>query len=228
MKQKKTIYIASNDEEIRKDIWELLTFNDIEVEAFENSKDLLTCFQERPCDVAVLDLNLSIAEDGHIYSVIQSIDTLPAIFLTGSQSDLNHAIACGGEWNSWFLKPFSEISFMMQICRIFNQQEQLEGARIGRSMTIEDVVINNKRKFVTINGIASRLSPTEYHIFEYLIKHYDQPVSRHELYEYVRHCDDGSEIRYAGDSIIRLRRKLTASGLQIETIRGYGFRLKLK
>lgn len=230
MKPKRNIYVVSADRETRKDIWELLTSNDIEVETFEDGKDLLASFQECSCDLAVLDLNLSIAEDCHIYSIIQDLGIPLAIFLTDSQSDIDHAIACGGDWSNWFLKPFSKISFMMQICRIFKQQQQQEEEedRSNRYLTIGDVVIDYKRKFITIQGIAKRLSPTEYNILEYLIKHYDQPISRHELSEYIRHCEGGSEIHYSGESIGRLRRKLTTSRLYIDTIRGYGFRLKMK
>lgn len=228
MKPKRKIYVVSPDGETQKDIREILTFNDMVVEVFEDGEGLLACFQERPCDLAVLDLNLSIAEDCHIYSVIQNLDTFPAVFLTDSQSDIDHAIACGGDWNNWFLKPFSKISFMVQISRIFKQQEQLEEDRSSRSLTIGDVVIDYKRKLITIQGVTSRLSSTEYRILEYLLKHHDQPVSRHELYEYVRHCESGSEIHYSGNSIDRLRRKLITSRLHIETVRGYGFRLKMK
>lgn len=228
MKPKKKIYIASAAEETREELWDLLTTNDMEVEVFEDGKDLLASVQERPCDLSVLDLDLSQAEDCHIYSIVQNIDSLPSIFLTGSQTDIDHAITWGGDCNNWFLKPFSHISFMMQICRIFKQQEQLEKDRSSRCLTIGDIVINYKQKFITIQGMASRLSATEYRILEYLIKHYDQAVSRHELYEYVHCCESGSGVHCTGQSIVRLRRKLITSGLRIETIRGYGFRLKLK
>lgn len=228
MKPKRSIYVAGADEETRKDIRELLTDNDMEVETFADGKDLLACFRENPCDLAVLDLNLYTAEDCHIYSVIQKLDTLPAIFLTDSQSDIDHAIAWGGDWKTWFLKPFSKVSFMMQVYSIFKQQDQLEEEQSKRCLTIGDVVINYRRKFVTIQGSAKRLSSTEYSILEYLLKHYNQPVSRKEIYEYIRYCEGCSEIHYSGQSIVRLRRKLSASGLHIETIRGYGFRLKMK
>ena len=228
MELKRSIYVASADEETRKDIQEILTVNDIDVELFQDGKELLACYQEQPCDLAVLDLNLSISEDCHIYSVIQDLDALPAIFLTGSQSDIEHAIDWGGNWEHWFLKPFSKISFMMQICRIYRQQDQLEEDRSSRYLTIGDVIINRRRKFITIQGIASRLPATEYRILEYLMKHYDQPISRQELYEYVRQGKGGSEIHYSGKAIVRLRHKLMTSGIHIETIRGYGFRLKMK
>lgn len=228
MKPKRSIYVVSADGETRKDIWELLTNNDMGVTTFEEGKDLLTSFQECPCDLAVLDLNLSNAEDCHIYSAIQDLDILPAIFLTDSQSDIDHVIACGGDRNNWFLKPFSKVSFMMQVSRIFKQQQQLEEDRSNRCLTLGDVVIDYKRKLITIQGIVKRLSPTEYNILDYLIKHYDQPIPRRELSEYIHNCEDGSEIHYSGESIGRLRRKLKTSELHIESIHGYGFRLKLK
>lgn len=228
MKPKRSIYVVSADGETQKDICEILAINDMEVEVFESGKDLLTRFHQNPCDLAVLDLDLSIIEDCHIYSAIQNADILPAIFLTDSPSDIDHAIACDGDGDNWFLKPFSGISFMMQIYRVFKQQEQLEEARSNSCQTIGDLVINYKRKFITIQGTASRLSSTEYDILEYLIKHYDKPVSRHELYQYIRHCEGDSDIHYSGNAIVRLRRKLISSELHIETIRGYGFRLTPK
>ena len=75
------------------------------------------------------------------------------------------------------------------------------------------------------NGQHIHLTPTEFAVLSYLIRHSDRAVSRNELLPAVWGCENHNGTRMADDTIKPLRRKLSATNLKIHTVWGYGFKV---
>ena len=69
-------------------------------------------------------------------------------------------------------------------------------------------------------------TPTEFSLLSYLMRNAARAVSRKELLPAVWGFQDDSTTRVADDTVKRLRKKLAGSGVGIETIWGYGFKLR--
>ncbi|WP_433745804.1 winged helix-turn-helix domain-containing protein [Falsibacillus pallidus] len=81
---------------------------------------------------------------------------------------------------------------------------------------------------VSFNGERLMLLPKEYHLLHFLYEHLNQTLSREVLLDGVWPMEAPTD-RTVDDHVYRLRKKLAAfDGVVIETIRGTGYRLKIK
>ena len=81
---------------------------------------------------------------------------------------------------------------------------------------------------VTADNQAIHFTPTEFSMLTYLMKNAARAVSRSELLPTVWGFENDSGTRVADDTVKRLRKKLVNTGLAIETIWGYGFKIREK
>lgn len=91
----------------------------------------------------------------------------------------------------------------------------------------KDILLDDRKKTVAINGKQIELTKFEYIILETFISNVGIVFSRSQLLSYLR-GDDGFEVseRAVDVQIVNLRRKLGDFGANIETVRGMGYKLK--
>ena len=70
------------------------------------------------------------------------------------------------------------------------------------------------------------LTPNEYNLMTYLFKNCDRAISREELLDKIWGYNIEVETRAVDDTVKRLRKKISNTNIKIETVWGYGFRLK--
>ena len=90
------------------------------------------------------------------------------------------------------------------------------------------VEINTGNKEVRFKNEVIELTPNEFEFLTYLFKNKDRAVSREELLNKVWGYDEAVETRVCDDTLKRLRKKINKTGILIETVWVFGFRLKEK
>lgn len=78
------------------------------------------------------------------------------------------------------------------------------------------------------SGTEIHFTPTEFAMLTYLMKNASRAVPRSELLPTVWGFENDSGTRVADDTVKRLRKKLQHTDLLIETIWGYGFKVREK
>ena len=231
MENKKTIYIADDDDNIRDAIRTFLDNNGFAVTAFGTGDALLTAFHSAQCDLVILDVMMPGSNGFAICTAIREISTVPIIMLTARDSDLDYATGLSLGSDDYFTKPFSAMSLVMRVKAIFRRIEfDTNAVNTPESSKIRkygDIAMDGKTKTVTVKNEAVSLTPNEYAMLEYLIDHGGEAVSRDELLNHIWHCDTDIETRATDDTVRRLRKKLTSSDSVIEAVWGFGFRLKV-
>lgn len=232
MENKKTIYIADDERNIREAIQTFLENEGFLVQAYETGDDLLRCFQTAPCDLVILDVMMPGANGFAICAEIRKQSTVPIIMLTARDSDLDYATGLSLGSDDYFTKPFSAISLVMRVKAIFRRiefEKQGSGRQDeDRQLIFGNVTMDTKSKTVTGGGQEIALTPNEYDLLKYLIERNDQAVSRDELLESIWGYNTEIETRATDDTVRRLRKKLECSNVLIEAVWGFGFRLKVR
>ena len=91
---------------------------------------------------------------------------------------------------------------------------------------IGELTVDVENMEVTHNGEMLHFTPTEFAMLSYLLKNSSRAVPRTELLPAVWGFENDSGTRVADDTVKRLRKKLQGTGVTIETIWGYGFKIR--
>lgn len=222
------IYIADDEQNIREVIQSFLESEGYLVTAFENGDDLLAAFKKEPGDLVILDVMMPGSSGFAICAELRQISTVPIIMLTARDSDIDYATGINLGSDDYFTKPFSALSLVMRVKAIFRRIELDKGQDqyAPRILTFADIQIDLNQRTALLGGAPLELAPNEYNLLSYLMENQDRAISREELLAKVWGYNMEVETRAADDTVRRLRRKLTGSRTVIDTIWGFGFRLK--
>jgi DNA-binding response OmpR family regulator len=222
------IYIADDEKNIREVVKSFLESEGYVVTAFEDGNKLLTAFNEKPCDLVILDIMMPGSNGFDICSDLRKISSVPIIMLTARDTDMDYATGINLGSDDYFTKPFSAISLVMRVKAIFRRVElDKQGSNDSPSiLTFADISINQNSKTVKVNAAPLELTPNEYNLLCYLMENKDRAISRDELLNKIWGYNTEVETRAADDTVRRLRKKLSSSKTIIDTVWGFGFRLK--
>jgi len=223
------IYIADDETNIRDVVKTFLESEGYRVTAFEDGDQLFAAFQEEPCDLIILDIMMPGSSGFDVCREIRQSSTVPIIMLTARDSDLDYATGINLGSDDYFTKPFSAMSLVMRVKAILRR---IEYERAGQcktetaTLSFADLVINQQNKTAFLDLKPVELTPNEYNLLAYLVKNSERAVSREELLNTIWGYTCEVETRAADDTVRRLRKKLAAGKITIETVWGFGFRLK--
>ncbi len=227
--ERKLIYVADDDDNIRGIVKTFLSSDGYEVEDFPTGDLLLERFAERPCDLAILDVMMPGKDGFAVCSEIRQKSTVPIIMLTARDSDNDYAMGLGLGSDDYITKPFSAMALMLRVRALFRRVE-FESRKYAPDGSPDrktgNLTLDENRRRILCSGQPLALTPTEYEVLKYLMEHADQAVSREELLNTVWGFETAVETRATDDTVRRLRQKLDGSGVNIAAVWGYGFRLE--
>ena len=229
MDDRKLIYIADDDDNIRSIIKTFLGSDGYEIEDFSTGDALFDRFSEKPCDLAILDVMMPGSDGFKICTEIRKISTVPIIMLTARDSENDYAMGLGLGSDDYITKPFSAMALLMRVRAIFRRVEfenQKHAKTEPDSIKVGNLTINEERRHISNNGTPLALTPTEYEVLKYLMLNVNKAVSRDELLNAVWGYETAVETRATDDTVRRLRQKLDGCGVNISAVWGYGFRLE--
>lgn len=226
--QNKTIYLADDDENIRKLLLGFLSKEGYKVQAFPDGEKLLAAFIAKPADLVLLDIMMPGRDGLSILSELRRLSSVPIIMLTARDMDMDFVMGIQLGSDDYITKPFSPINLTMKIRAIFRRIAMDQAKSPERVLAFGDLALYSDQKLVQVQGERVDLAPNEYALLQYLLENQERAVSREELLDKVWGYQTAVETRVTDDTLKRLRKKIHHANAQIETIWGYGFRLKKK
>ncbi len=224
----KVIYIADDEVNIRNLIKGFLEKEGYKVIDFPDGDSLYERIKNDVPDLVILDVMMPGRDGFMITEAIRQISKVPIILLTArdTDTDLFFGITLGSD--DYITKPFSPMTLTMKVRALFRRIEMENVQTAAEVIEFEDITILPDRKMVKVSGKETEMAPNEYALLKYLIENQDRAVSRNELLDKVWGFSAPVETRVTDDTLKRLRRKITESKVVIETVWGFGFRLKKK
>ena len=226
---RKRIYVADDDDNIRQIVKTFLSSDGYEVEDFPTGDLLLERFEECPCDLAILDVMMPGSDGFQICTALRERSTVPIIMLTARDAENDYAMGLGLGSDDYITKPFSAMALMLRVRALFRRVEfesRKYAPEEAQEQNIGILTLDEDRRCVLCAGQPLALTPTEYEVLKYLMQHADQAVSREELLNTVWGYETAVETRATDDTVRRLRQKLDGGGVNIMAVWGYGFRLE--
>lgn len=226
----KLIYIADDETNIRRLVKTFLENEGYIVKDFENGDLLLKEFNDKECDLVILDIMMPGSDGFEICTNLRAKSIVPIIMLTARDSDIDYITGLTLGSDDYFTKPFSPMALVMRVKAIFRRIDFEKNQNNDNFEVLElkfgDISINTKSKIVKYKNKELDLTPNEFNLLSYLFENKEKAISREELLNKIWGYNSEVETRAADDTVKRLRKKIVNTNVSIETVWGYGFRLK--
>ncbi len=126
--------------------------------------------------------------------------------------------------DDYLTKPFSSAELVLRVQAILRRLRA--GGGPHDVLELEGIAINRSALAVTVDGDPVELTPTEYKLLLLLAERRGRVQGRSNLLEAVWEAAPDIQTRTVDMHVQRLRAKLGKYGDLIETVRGFGYRIK--
>jgi two-component system, OmpR family, response regulator len=150
-------------------------------------------------------------------------DATPILMLTARTGTDNLVAGLDSGADDYLTKPFNVRELLARLRALTRRG----GATRTDELAVGTLTLNRVNHRVRIGGRPLRLTPKEYRLLEYFMLRAGEVVSRTELLEKVwdMHFDPQSNIVDVHVARLRSKLKRHPAAAQLETVRGFGFRL---
>jgi two-component system, OmpR family, response regulator len=223
------VLVVDDELNIRELVQVALKFHGCSVTTAACGRDALRQAEADQPDLIVLDVMLPDMDGFEVCRRLRAAgNEVPVIFLTArdTSSDTVTGLAIGGD--DYVTKPFSVEALVARVRAVLRRATR--GGADSRSGTAAgplragDVELDEDRWTVRRAGIPVELSPTEFRLLAYLMRHEGRVLTRAQLLENVWGWDYSGESQIVETYVSYLRRKLDPLGPPlIYTQRGIGY-----
>jgi two-component system OmpR family response regulator len=218
------VLVVDDEERLAETVRRGLTAEGFAVDVMHDGTDALWAATENAYDVIVLDIMLP-RLDG--YSVCRRLreagNWTPVLMLTAKDGEYDQADALDLGADDYLTKPFSFVVLVARLRALLRR-----GAPVRPTvLAAGDLTLDPARHRVTRAGTEVRLTPREYSVLEYLIRHCGDVVTKTDILTAVWDIHSEADPNIVEVYIGYLRRKIDQpyGRTAIETVRGVGYRL---
>jgi len=185
-------------------------------------------------DLVVLDRMLPGVSGDEILQRLKDepgTSSIPVLVLTAKreQEDRIKGFELGAD--DYLTKPFSPRELVLRVQAILRRVQEAGVTAGGRILKAGPVRMDLGSHQVSLGGEELNLTPTEFRLLQALMERRGRTQSRKQLLEKAWDVEPGAseriQTRTVDMHVRRLRSKLGETGDWIETIRGFGYRMKV-
>ncbi|NEA44771.1 response regulator [Streptomyces sp. SID10815] len=182
-----------------------------EVDAAGDGRTALDLAASRHPDVVVLDLGLPDMDGVEVIRGLRGWTRVPILVLSARHSSDEKVEALDAGADDYVTKPFGMDELLARLRAAVRRAEPV-GAGDDEVTTVEteQFTVDLAAKKVNRGGKDVRLTPTEWHLLEVLVRNTGRLVSQKQLLQEVWGPSYGTETNYLRVYMAQLRRKLEA------------------
>ena len=150
-------------------------------------------------------------------------ENVPILMLTarGSVEDKLYGLECGAD--DYVTKPFDLREVVARVHTILRRFERAQESKREETVRYDSVTVSEEEHTVRRNGNLVELTPKEFDLLVFFLKHPRQVFTRSALLDQIWGYDYLGDTRTVDIHIQRLRRKAELSG-QLVTVIGVGYK----
>ncbi|HEV2375287.1 MAG TPA: response regulator transcription factor [Streptosporangiaceae bacterium] len=225
------VLVVDDELNIRELVQVALKFHGCDVSAAATGAQALQQVATAAPDLIVLDVVLPDLDGFEVCRRLRAEgNEVPVIFLTArdTSSDTVTGLALGGD--DYVTKPFSVEALVARVRAVLRRAARSTaggGQAREEPLRAGDLELDEARWLVQRAGVTVDLSPTEFRLLAYLMRHQGRVLTRGQLLEEVWGWDYAGQSQIVETYISYLRRKLDHCGPPlIHTQRGVGYTLR--
>ncbi len=230
-----TIVLVDDDRNILTSVSMSLEAEGFDVRTHSEAEEGLRSLIQRPPDLAVLDIKMPRLTGMELLQRLRqnpSTQSLPVIFLTSKDEEVDEIMGFSMGADDYITKPFSQRLLIERIRAILRREDlRLNPPPLDPNTIITrgDLVLDSERHQCTWKGSLVNLTVTEFLLVKTLAQRIGHVKSRDQLMDAAYGESVYVDDRTIDSHIKRLRkkfRKIDSEFEQIETLYGVGYRYK--
>ena len=195
--------------------------------AFDGAAGLEKARVEKPAFI-ILDLMLPKMPGLELCKILKSnteTRQIPIMMLSAKAEEIDRIVALEFGADDYVTKPFSPREVVLRIRGIMRPGEEKQDEH---RLTAGAITVDPERYEVSVNGKRINLTSLEFKLLRTLIERRGRIQERDRLLNDVWGYESIINTRTVDTHVRRLRKKLGNAGDIIESVRGFGYRLKEK
>jgi two-component system response regulator MprA len=219
-----TILIADDDPKITAMLRRTLLYEGYSVLTAANGQEALDQAQAHQPDLIVLDWMMPRLSGLEVARRLRAAEGIPILMLTARDAIEDRVEGLDGGADDYLVKPFAPAELLARIRSLLRRSPDTA----EKPLRYTDLVVDPTSRETHRGERALSLSPKEYDLLCYLLRHPRQVLSRDRILEEVWGYDFGGEDNVLDVYIGYLRAKTEAAGEPrlIQTVRGVGYVLR--
>mgnify|MGYP001324135627 FL=1 len=222
--------LVDDDQNILASVSLALEAEGYEVDTYFDSEQALIGLIQRPPALAILDIKMPRMDGTELLSKLRQKSSLPVIFLTSKDDELDEALGLGMGADDYITKPFSQRLLLARIKAVLRRigHETSSGPKAD-TISHGDLVLDPERHLCSWKEVEVKLTVTEFLLLQALALRPGHVKSRDQLMDAAYGDSVFLEDRTIDSHIKRIRRKFRAYDNRfdrIETLYGIGYKYK--
>ena len=221
-----TILVADDDPKLLKMIQRTLIYEGFQVITAADGQEALHQVQQTEPDLIILDWMMPKVDGLEVLKRLQAAeDEIPVLMLTAKDTIENRVEGLDHGADDYLVKPFATQELLARIRSLFRRFEKTNKEK---PLAYADLHLDLKTREIRRGSRHFDLTPKEFELLHYLLRHPRQVLTRDQILEEVWGYDFGGDDNVLEVYIGYLRKKTEAGNEDrlIQTIRGIGYVLR--
>jgi two-component system alkaline phosphatase synthesis response regulator PhoP len=173
--------------------------------------------------LVVLDLMLPEVDGWEVCRRTRDGSDVPIIMLTARSDDVDKIVGLELGADDYLTKPFNPRELVARVKAILRRYER--SVQPGAVLRVGELTIDPAAREALLGSQPLQLRTQEFDLLHTLAQHRGQVLTREQLLELAWGYDYYGETRTVDVHVSHLRKKLSGRELEIETVRGVGYKL---
>jgi len=219
----KSILVVDDERNIVELLRLYLEKEGLAVIAAGDGEEALQLHQRHDPDLVILDLMLPKRDGFEVCREIRMRGDTPVIMLTARGEDVDAIVGLELGADDYVTKPFNPRALVARVKAVLRRAGR--ATRGGRPFEVGLLRVDPHRRDASVGERRLTLRPREFDLLVALARDPGVVLTRDVLLEDVWGTDFPGETRTVDVHVAELRKALAPDGPEIETARGYGYRL---
>jgi two-component system response regulator MprA len=218
------ILVVDDDAGLRRAVRRVLVAQGFDVDVAGGGDEALARLRQASYDLVVLDVMMPGSDGIEVCEQLRAVgDRLPVLMLTARDAVRDRVAGLEAGADDYLLKPFANEELVARVRALLRRTSGGTD-----KLAFADLALDLQTRVASRGPREIDLSPLEFELLEFLLRHPRQVLSRSLIYERVWGYDASLSSNSLDVFVGRLRRKLEEEGERrlIHTVRGVGFTLR--
>ncbi len=217
------ILVVDDEQNIRDLATLYLQKEGFNVDEAATGREALTRLQQTPPAMVILDVMMPGMDGFEVCREIRREHDVPILMLTARSDDVDKIVGLELGADDYMTKPFNPREMVARVKAILRRFEG--GRKPQNAITVSNLSVDKARREAKVDEEDLRLRTKEFDLLVAFVENPGIALTRDQLLESVWGYEFAGETRTVDVHVQHLRSKINGAGVQIETIRGIGYKL---